>query len=272
MNPKLAYPFLNLTKDFQELARPLIEYLGVHDFGLKRIYKDGSAFFLTTNQDLLSDYYNRKYIIEIPPQAAQKTKLYCPWKQLVHRDKKFLKAVSYYHNCFNRGNGFYIIRNYQNYVEIYGLATTIDNESADYKFLTELEPIEKFIEYFNFAGKTIIQSAEQARIRPPPSYSPKNDHNAQNEKLQRFYETIGVGRARIVCKNQTNIILTPRESQCLRALAQGRSVKQIAKFLKITPRTVDFHLSSIKHKTGYHYNSDLATCYWQHNSVSTTDL
>ncbi len=273
MNTKSFQSLLTISKDIKVLAKPLVEYLGVQDFSIARFYKDGSSIFLATHLEFLSYCFNNgKYTVKIPTQPAEKTKLYCPWKQLAQNNQSFSKALSYYDSRFDRGNGFSIVRDFKEYVEIYALATTSRNETADFKFLTEIEPIENFVEHLKFEGKEIIQAAEQAKILPPPSYASLNSHYPSNEKLKQFYSSIGAGRARIVCKDQSNILLTPKESECLRYLAQGKSVKQVAQSMNISPRTVSFHLDKIKLKTGYHYNSDLATCYWQHNSVVGTNF
>jgi RNA polymerase sigma factor (sigma-70 family) len=50
--------------------------------------------------------------------------------------------------------------------------------------------------------------------------------------------------------------LTSREEQVIHLLAvDGMSVKQIAESLKISPRTVHFHLQNCYKKLGYEYNA-----------------
>lgn len=46
------------------------------------------------------------------------------------------------------------------------------------------------------------------------------------------------------------INFTPREEQCLIQLTQGKSAKEVAKALKISHRTVESYLESIKQKLG----------------------
>jgi LuxR family transcriptional activator of bioluminescence operon len=64
-----------------------------------------------------------------------------------------------------------------------------------------------------------------------------------------FYHTI----KRILTLNdapQSQYQLTRREEQCLLFTAQGWRVEQIAKELKITPRTVNFHIQNANRKLG----------------------
>ncbi len=46
--------------------------------------------------------------------------------------------------------------------------------------------------------------------------------------------------------------LSPREIAVLRLVAQGLSVKMVAKRLNMTARTVHFHFANIKAKLGVH--------------------
>jgi DNA-binding NarL/FixJ family response regulator len=51
--------------------------------------------------------------------------------------------------------------------------------------------------------------------------------------------------------------LTPRQRQILQLLAEGRSAKQIAVTLAISPRTVEFHKYQIMETHGLHSNAEL---------------
>ncbi len=52
-------------------------------------------------------------------------------------------------------------------------------------------------------------------------------------------------------------ILTSRESECLFYLLRGKTSKEIAKKLTVSPKTVDFHIENIKNKWDCHSRSDL---------------
>jgi LuxR family transcriptional activator of conjugal transfer of Ti plasmids len=47
-----------------------------------------------------------------------------------------------------------------------------------------------------------------------------------------------------------NVKLTPREAECLRHAAQGKSRSDTAMILGMTPRGVKFHLDNVRHKLG----------------------
>ena len=52
-------------------------------------------------------------------------------------------------------------------------------------------------------------------------------------------------------------LLTPREREVLRLLAEGRSVKQIAQRLGLSAKTVDVHKSNLMRKLDLHDRSEL---------------
>ncbi|WP_417905637.1 helix-turn-helix transcriptional regulator [Candidatus Tisiphia endosymbiont of Micropterix aruncella] len=54
-----------------------------------------------------------------------------------------------------------------------------------------------------------------------------------------------------------NIYLTNKELQCLYLLSSGKTAKGIGTQLKISSRTVEEHLNSIKFKTGIRYKNQL---------------
>lgn len=62
------------------------------------------------------------------------------------------------------------------------------------------------------------------------------------------------------------IYLTPRECDCLRALAGGRTLKMVARDLALSHRTVEFYLKNLKAKFGCASKGELLTL------IAETDL
>jgi two-component system nitrate/nitrite response regulator NarL len=64
----------------------------------------------------------------------------------------------------------------------------------------------------------------------------------------------------------TRSLLTPREEEILRLLAQGHTDREIAAQLYLSRRTVQYHLASVRRKTGMHRRSELARWVGEHAS------
>jgi DNA-binding NarL/FixJ family response regulator len=62
--------------------------------------------------------------------------------------------------------------------------------------------------------------------------------------------------------------LTPRQREILRLLAGGRSAKEVAAILEISPRTVEFHKYQIMQMHGVHSNAELVHFAIKHGIVT----
>lgn len=58
-------------------------------------------------------------------------------------------------------------------------------------------------------------------------------------------------------KSSAHAYLTPKESECLFFLLRGKSAKEIAYFLNLSPRTVETHIVHIKNKCNIRTKEDL---------------
>jgi DNA-binding NarL/FixJ family response regulator len=65
--------------------------------------------------------------------------------------------------------------------------------------------------------------------------------------------------------------LTSRQIQVLRLIAEGRSGKEIAHELEISPKTVEFHKSSISAQLGLHSTAELVRYAIEHKLLETTE-
>lgn len=62
--------------------------------------------------------------------------------------------------------------------------------------------------------------------------------------------------------------LSPRQREVLQLIAEGRSSKEIADCMKISPRTVEFHKNMIMAKLGAHNSTDLIRYAVKHGLVA----
>lgn len=57
--------------------------------------------------------------------------------------------------------------------------------------------------------------------------------------------------------NQTSLVLTQRQEECLFLLIRGKTTKQIANILNLSSRTVEDHIEKMKHELDCHSKSQL---------------
>jgi DNA-binding NarL/FixJ family response regulator len=63
--------------------------------------------------------------------------------------------------------------------------------------------------------------------------------------------------------------LTPRQREVLQLLAEGRTGKQIADVLCLSPRTVEFHKYSMMQQLGLHSTAELTRYAMKHGLISS---
>jgi DNA-binding NarL/FixJ family response regulator len=62
--------------------------------------------------------------------------------------------------------------------------------------------------------------------------------------------------------------LTPRQREVLQMVAEGRSAKEIADKLKVSPRTVEFHKASIMDELGLRSTAELTRYALVHGMIT----
>ena len=69
-------------------------------------------------------------------------------------------------------------------------------------------------------------------------------------------------------RNDPSASLTPRQREILQLLAEGRSAKEIAETLAISPRTVEFHKYQMMETHGFHNSAELIQFAIKHGIVT----
>ncbi len=64
---------------------------------------------------------------------------------------------------------------------------------------------------------------------------------------------------------QQKVIISKREFECLSHLSKGFTAKEIARELKLSPRTIEYHIHRIRLKTDLHRKSQLVRFFIENN-------
>lgn len=77
-----------------------------------------------------------------------------------------------------------------------------------------------------------------------------------NEKIEYFLRTTYTPSLFIKNKND-EMHITKRETECLYYLSQGKTYKEIARSLDLSPRTIEFYTKNLKEHSGYKTRAEL---------------
>lgn len=224
----------NLSNLFLEVTKQLRDMMPGKDIYYTRIYKEGSIHTISTNKEWLNKwlYYFNDFNGTLFQEKIKKTissisNVYAAWNY-----SKYDSLLEFNHN-YQIVQGFDIYKRKKDYVEMWAFSGSAGNPLFhDYCIdnITKLEEITsshaKLLENYND-----LFFAEKAEI--------SLDLGSEFDRA----------------------FLTPRELECARLIIIGKTTKEIARDLNISPKTVEIYITNIKNKTNCHYKNDLIKSY-----------
>ena len=153
------------------------------------------------------------------------------------------------------GMNFY--KRQKNFLELWTFSTSCENDKIHSLYLNTLPCFEEFIRYFSLKARSLVDVYD-------PSKLAKIELNQNNNGLQGTELcdlatiTQKIKAPEVLLEGSQGIVgLTARENDCVKLLILGKSLKEIASCLGLSPRTVEFHVNQIKKKTGCYSKSKL---------------
>jgi len=250
------------------ICAPMVDNLGMHFCYVKK-YKDNKQFTLIANQDLL------KELFRIGPESMHT--IHAKHIQILSHEFKFALWTSCISFNDNR-----LTTPYSKALWDHGckMGVSVNRETKDYEETWVFIPLKytrdfdsfcirncgiftNFINYFNTKAASIINI--NTRKLTLLEYTTKIDYDSQDEKLstekervKNFMDAIGMT---VEAKGGRMVTMSKQEIKFLHLLSEGNSIKEIARSLKIAPKTSENHMYKIKVKTGYSLRSDLVKLY-----------
>lgn len=248
---------------FKQITEPLLE-LGIKDFGFWRMYKDGSYIAFMNDEKFIHDYlfsiteqgeyFSNK--VSDPVVGKLIHLLDIPIEQIDFSKNEILKLM------WNSGLWNTLIVVHQknaDYVDCYDFFMDHDFKDASDFFFGNIRLFDNFINYFDHQIIKIIDFDDKsirAWFKNEFHFSLLSHNTQKSDQIEKFLMHIKFERTALV-KDGEYIPLTYREKECLFFIAQYKTVKEIARELGISPRTVETHIQSMKAKAGCHTKSSL---------------
>lgn len=231
------HTFFLLAEDMRSLSTPLLTHLGITYFAFKRTFNDGSKIYLFNNADYYAHYFSQGHYLVGNREGNAKIykSSYDLWDYLPDPRGLYNEASEQ----FNISHGLTITRKHEEYCDFFFFATTRDNSQIKRIYLNRREALEKFCDHFLIAGKNIIASATREKVILP--YQPNLHLPPSDIFIDDFLKNISASEPALVK-------LTTRELDCARYLIHGKTNKEIAKELKISPRTVEEYINNLRQK------------------------
>lgn len=221
--------FLTCAPDMREIAKPLLA-LGITYFSYSRSTNDGGRLWLCTSSENVKSYYaDGRYRIgntECHPNShhAQVVLWATLPNQRVYETTKQLGI----------DHGIFIIKPQQDCCEFLAFATTPNNYQIINTYLTNMDFLNKFGDYFKEKARSLIKKGEKNKLYLP--YHNKVISCVDNANLNSLFDSNYPTK------------LSPRQYSCAQLLLQGNNIKEIAKQLSLSPRTIETYIDNLKTK------------------------
>ena len=255
-----SHPIFTHADDLQMLCRPLA-CLGITYFSRVVIHENNAFSALANNPRFVSHYLeNQYYNVDIHHAAKDPNNRLILWDSI----EIFGKSAQMHHEASSLGvnHTFTIIRSVGSEKHYNHFAIDRPGSQINQIYLTHLDLLEKFAEYFSeqVARSASLRNAHIITFDDAPTPQPAFvlPENSQDQR-QQFLEIL-----KQQSNNQGNFLevlqsLPPQQFRCLQILMNGASIKEVARQLMLSPRTVEHHLEKIRKSLGVRTNRKLVS-------------
>ncbi len=261
-----AFSKINQTKSlFKRIIAPLKRKLDL-SFGYMIVFSDGKYYTIAENTDCIYDFVT----------YVNKSRIFCDRNVTNHFDGEYsftlwpetptCKAMEIYHK-YNIWNGLTVSKKNENYIELYWFNGGITRSDWRKYFIRNKALLLEFIHYFS-AYKKFLFIPEKDSDRDLFKFTQGFDNSIINsEYIQNeahdIKKFLNILHSNIISVEtfQLETDLSPREVEVLSNICHGFTAKIIANKLDISIKTVQQYIERIKHKTGFHFKTDLINFY-----------
>ena len=261
MDNKLLYDYnVKIQRELKSICKPLKDYLHLN-FGYMKIYPDGSYFLLNDDLNFVSQFiltlekdtiFCEKYIGELNNKHRFTYTLW-PKTPTDHPSMQLHFNAGYW-------NGMDVFYKGEDYLELWWFSRQLNSDNYTDEegfYCRNTETLTKFILYFKKYSAQLLgefNKKDFAVFEKGFDFSTAEFIPEEYNRISHFLQELSNKALTI---NGSVVKFSPREIECLKYLGLGKTAKETAKTLVISPRTVETHLKNIKLKTGYSSKSDL---------------
>lgn len=237
----------------QQICQPFFDFLNVQSFHFSRYYAafNKSIYLFTTPEwarYYIDNYSTNVSFLKKKEQIYKENSKYnidfLLWKDHFSHLPHFQVA----RDGFNIDNGIKITRRFPEFTETFHLATSAENKIINQKYLSNIDPILKFLDYFVIQAQTLISPFLTLMLKNSDIKSSEAEAHPLSNTVNDLYKCFNIEHLPLTKPDGTIIHLSKRETDCLKGIAQGLNAKNIAKSYSISHRTVEQYLEQLRLK------------------------
>lgn len=245
------------SNQIRKAAQPVCDHLEITYFTYHRIDLEGKYTVLVNRPDWAERYVEKKLYLKDP--YLRHPDRYQPGicGMLCNGGKEYSNQILREGNeIMGVGDSLMMIEKTEGYVEFFGFVSKIGSRKLSDTSNNRPAYLKAFAKYFKRETKSIIQLMEEGAsplidLKGDDFYNPEPIQTDPSKELKSFLKEIGLHDLVRFAES-----LSRQEKKCLFCLADGKTAKETAAFLSLSPRTVESYLEHIKNKNGI-YSSEL---------------
>jgi len=235
----------------QRTTRPLRDRFQIQYFTYHRIDKNGKYTVLVDRPDWAEHYVESQLYLVDP--FLRHPDLYEPGFCLIenHGSEEYRQRIFREgKEICNLDQGIILIKkNKDASVEFFGFSGNMADCALDKLYLNQPWILKSFANHFTQElNPLLLQMEEESdtliHLKGDDFFTTERiEPDIQSKELLNYLQDIGKGEevAKIA-------LLSKREKECIQLLLKGKSAKETASFLKLSPRTIEFYFENIKNK------------------------
>lgn len=242
----------------EKLCEPLFNSFGITHFGCIRILENGQMLRITNNKKWTKDFFQHEFYNDIDLYGMKDASLNDPFYVLLNGAPNS-QHLSMLCSEFNIWNFMLIYERFETYRDLWFFGTERSNYQIINFYVNNLNVLQHFILHFKHKAAHLFDITDSSKlistkIRPlSTEYKEKKDIHDFLDKISYNKHALG--------GNFCGKYLSKREAECLFYFSQGRSMKEIANHIGLTPKTIETYVNNIKNKIGCHTKGELISMF-----------
>ncbi|MBS0625906.1 MAG: autoinducer binding domain-containing protein [Verrucomicrobia bacterium] len=238
-------------------TKPLRDRLGLKYFTYHKIDKQGKYTVLVDRPDWAEHYVGEKYYLVDP--YLRHPDVYRSGVCMIgcHGSEEFKEKLHGAAKKFDLEQNVLFIDRSEDCVEFYGYSGSKRESTLDRAYLNHPWIFKAFAGFFKRELGAILRQMEGEagsliELKGGDFFCPEPINPSLDDEFEAYLKEIGQGEDLEKIK-----LLSPREKQCIRLFADGKSAKKTGVDLGLSPRTVESYFENMKNKLSCHSKQEI---------------
>jgi len=241
------------SSEIVEICDVIFGQTPISHFHYTKLSFDGNLITLSNHPDWQKYFFGSHFYEKHYPAKCNLNSDYVFVEQRFPNIGKDARVVSGIYHMFS------IIQYHSSYYEVYGFATNSYYPAIYEYYINYLDDLKKFILHFKDKAFSILQQYDAM----PISWNLNEEINSYEQVNRREIDTIHsqisdkIDINKVVLPGRDRFVLSRREYEVLLLLGKGLTMKEAARILVLSPRTIESYVNDAKLKLGVYSKREL---------------